>query len=180
MTNNLKFDTTKFFFKPFFREYIKNNQKYIKLCIDELDLEGLYEHAETYNEINGVNVTPRLTRLLYNIDIDPLDYLIEVPASFLDTVQVDMNLILPENIKSINEFAFARSWIKSITIPKSCDYFSNNIFQECTKLNYIYYKGTHDEFKEISKESRWGSSIYSSFPVWVKCTDGRFDIYSFY
>ena len=34
MTNNLQFDTTKFFFKPFFRKYIKDHQEYIKSCID--------------------------------------------------------------------------------------------------------------------------------------------------
>lgn len=89
------------------------------------------------------------------------------------------HIVLPENIEAINEFAFTRSWIRSITIPKSCGYFFNNIFQECKKLNYIYYKGTYDEFKAINKSKRWRSSIYSSFPVWVKCTNGRFDIYNF-
>lgn len=178
MTNNLKFAN----FKPTndFKSFIKENESDIKKLINEENFGTLYYIAMGYEDNNDVKIIPQLTRLLYNIDIDPLDYMDEVPVNFLDNVKVEFDLVLPENIKSINEFAFARSWIKSITIPKSCDYFSNNIFQECTKLNYIYYKGTHDEFKEISKEGRWGSSIYSSFPVWVKCTDGKFNIYSFW
>lgn len=58
MTNNLKFDMAKFFFKPFFREYIKNNQNIIKSCIDELNLDDLYEHADAYSDTNKVLVTP--------------------------------------------------------------------------------------------------------------------------
>ena len=177
MTNNLKFDTTKFFFKPFFREYIRNNQKYIKLCIDELNLDKLYEHADTYSDINGVLVTPRLTKLLYNINIDPLDYLTEVPAYFMSDVQTRMDLILPNNITAINNFAFADSWLHTLTIPTTCNYFGGRIFENCKNLSYIIYNGTISEFRSISKNTKWRLNIDSSSPVWVKCVDGRYDIY---
>ena len=100
-----------------------------------------------------------------------------VPVSFLDSVKVEFDLVLPENITAISEFAFAGSWIKSITIPISCDYFGDRIFYGCKKLNYVYYNGTYDEFKKISKERKWRSDIDSSSPVWVKCIDGRYDIH---
>ena len=177
MTNNLQFDTTKSFFKPFFCKYIKDNQKYIKSCIDELNLDNLYENANTYSDTNGVFVTSRLTRLLYNIGIDPLDYLTEVPAYFMNYVQARIDLILPENITAIGDFAFASSWIKSITIPNTCTYFGDRIFYDCKKLDYVYYNGTYDEFKKISKERKWRADIDSSSPVWVKCVDGRYDIH---
>ena len=173
MTNNLQFDTTKSFFKPFFCKYIKDNQKYIKSCIDELNLDNLYENANTYSDTNGVFVTSRLTRLLYNIGIDPLDYLTEVPAYFMNYVQARIDLILPENITAIDEFAFAGSWVKSISIPESCEYFDEYIFYDCRKLNYIYYKGTYDDFNRIRKEKKWRSDIDSSLPVWVICTDKK-------
>lgn len=177
MTNNLKFDTNRFFFKPFFREYIKNNQKYIKSYIDELNLDDLYEHADTYSDINGVLVTPRLTKLLYNINIDPLDYLTEVPAYFMSAVQTRMDLILPNNITAINNFAFTDSWLHTLTILTTCNYFGSRIFENCKNLSYIIYNGTISEFRSISKDTKWRLNIDSSSPVWVKCIDGRYDIH---
>ena len=175
MTNNLKFNM--FALHPDLRNYILSNKDFIKSYIDELDIDTLYINAETYNKTYDVDVTPQLTRLLYNINIDPLDYLTKVPKSFMDSILVEMDLILPENITAIDEFAFAGSWIKSITIPNTCTYFGDRIFYDCKKLDYVYYNGTYDEFKKISKERKWRADIDSSSPVWVKCVDGRFDIY---
>lgn len=177
MTNNLKFDTTKFFFKPSFCKYIKDNQEYIKSCIDELNLDDLYENANTYSDTNGVFVTSRLTRLLYNIGIDPLDYLTEVPAYFMNYVQARIDLILPNNITAIGDFAFADSWLHTLTIPTTCKYFGSRVFSNCKNLSYIIYNGTISEFRNISKGIKWRADIDSSSPVWVKCVDGRYDIH---
>lgn len=175
MTNNLKFETNKSFFKPFFREYIKNNQKYIKSYINELKLDDLYRHADLYSDINGVLVTSRLTRILYNIDIDPLDYLNEVPAYFMADVQDRIDLILPNNITAINNFAFTGSWLHSLTIPNTCNYLGSRIFDSCKNLGYINYNGTISEFRSISKDIKWRLNIESS-PVWVICTDSIYNI----
>lgn len=177
MTNNFKFANFKL--NPYFKSFIQENKSDIKKLIDEENFDRLYYITMEYGDDKDVNIIPQLTRLLYNIDIDPLDYMNWVPISFMDGIMVEFDLVLPENIKTIGSFAFAGSWIKSITIPKSCEYFDDNIFWDCKKLNYIYYKGTSDEFKKISKHRKWKFSINSSFPVWVKCTNGRFDIYDF-
>ena len=171
MTNNLKFNM--FAIHPDLRNYILSNKDFIKSYIDELDIDTLYINAETYNKTYDVDVTPWLTKLLYNINIDPLDYLTKVPKSFMDSILVEMDLILPENITAIGEFAFAGSWVKSISIPTSCEYFDEYIFYDCRKLNYIYYKGTYDDFNRIRKEKKWRSDIDSSLPVWVICTDKK-------
>lgn len=175
MTNNLNFVN----FKPTknLKSFIKENKLKVKELIDQEDFTGLYHIALEYGDNKEINIIPDLTRLLYNINIDPLDYMDWVPVSFLDSVKVEFNLILPGNITAISDFAFAGSWIKSITIPTSCDYFGDRIFYDCKKLNYVYYNGTYDEFKKISKERKWRADIDSSSPVWVKCVDGRFDIY---
>lgn len=171
MTNNLKFYS--FALHPDLRNYIISNKDYVKSHINDLDIAGLYNNVEIYNKAQGVDITPRLTRLLYNINIDPLDYLTEVPESFMDSVWVEMDLILPENITAINDFAFADSWIKSISIPASCEYFGEHIFYNCSKLNHIYYNGTYDEFKKISKERNWSSDIDSASLIWIICSDGK-------
>ena len=175
MTNNLNFVN----FKPTknLKAFIKENKLKVKELIDQEDFTRLYHIALEYGDNKEINIIPDLTRLLYNINIDPLDYMDWVPVSFLDSVKVEFDLILPENITSISDFAFAGSWIKSITIPTSCDYFGDRIFYDCKKLNYVYYNGTYEEFKKISKERKWRSDIDSSSPVWVKCVNGRYDIH---
>ena len=175
MTNNLKFNM--FALHPNLRHYILSNKDFIKSCIDELNLDDLYEHADTYSDINGVLVTPRLTKLLYNINIDPLDYLTEVPAYFMADVQAKIDLILPNNITAINNFAFTESWLHTLTIPTTCKYFGSRIFENCKNLSYIIYNGTISEFRNISKDVKWRLNIDVSSPVWVKCIDGRYDIH---
>lgn len=171
MTNNLNFVN----FKPTknLKAFIKENKLKVKELIDQEDFTRLYHIALKYGDSKGINIMPDLTQLLYNINVDPLDYIDKVPASFLDSVKVDMDLILPENITDINEFAFAGSWVKSVSIPASCAYFSDYIFYNCRKLNYIYYKGTYDDFDKIPKATKWCSTIDSSLPVWVICTDKK-------
>lgn len=174
MTNNLKFNM--FALHPNLRHYILSNKDFIKSYIDELDIDTLYINAETYNKTYDVNITPWLTKLLYNINIDPLDYLTKVPKSFMDSILVDMDLILPENITAIGEFAFAGSWLHTLTIPTTCNYFGGRIFENCKNLSYIIYNGTISEFRSIGKDTKWRLNLESS-PVWVKCVDGRYDIH---
>lgn len=175
MTNNLKF--TNFRLTSKLKSFIKENKLKVKDLIDQENFSMLYHIALVYGDNREINIIPDLTRLLYNINIDPLDYMDRVPDSFLDSVKVEFDLILPENITAISDFAFAGSWIKSITIPTSCEYFGDRIFYDCKKLDYVYYNGTYDEFKKISKERKWRADIDSSSPVWVKCVDGRYDIH---
>ena len=175
MTNNLNFVN----FKPTknLKSFIKENKLKVKELIDQEDFTGLYHIALEYGDNKEINIMPDLTRLLYNINIDPLDYMDWVPVRFLDSDKGEFDLILPNNITAIGDFAFAGSWIKAITIPTSCDYFGDRIFYDCKKLSYVYYNGTYDEFKKISKERKWRADIDSSSPVWVKCVNGRYDIH---
>ena len=175
MTNKLNF--VNFKLTKNLKAFIKENKLKVKELIDQEDFTRLYHIALEYGDNKEINIIPDLTRLLYNINIDPLDYMDWVPISFLDSVKVEFDLVLPENITAISEFAFAGSWMKSISIPVSCDYFGERIFCDCSRLNYIYYEGTIDEFRHISKQRKWQSTMNSSSPVWVKCIDGRYDIH---
>ena len=175
MTNNLKINM--FALDPDLRHYILSHKDYIKSHLDELDIDGLYDNVEMYNKIHDVDITPQLTGLLYNINIDPLDYLTKVPKSFMDSFLVHMDIILPNNITAINNFAFADSWLHTLTIPTTCNYFGGRIFENCKNLSYIIYNGTISEFRSISKDTKWRLNIDSSSPVWVKCVDGRYDIH---
>lgn len=87
-----------------------------------------------------------------------------------------MDLILPNNITAINNFAFTDSWLHTLTIPATCNYFGGRIFENCNNLSYIIYNGTISEFRSISKDTKWRLNIESS-PVWVKCVDSRYDIH---
>ena len=89
MTNNLNFVN----FKPTknLKAFIKENKLKLKELIDQEDFTRLYHIALEYGDNKEINIMPDLTRLLYNINIDPLDYMDWVPASFLDSVKVEFD-----------------------------------------------------------------------------------------
>lgn len=48
---------------------------------------------------------------------------------------------IPENVSLIERNAFSGSGLKSITIPKKITTINDNVFCDCSKLNYIYFFG---------------------------------------
>ena len=80
------------------------------------------------------------------------------------------NLKIGNGIKEIMYSAFNNcSGLQEIIIPRSIETISYEPFKNCTKLTAITYKGSINEWKNLSKTS-WagGSSI-----VTVVCSDGE-------
>ena len=106
------------------------------------------------NDIGGI------TELFYEADIDPLDYMSYVPASFLYGTSIrsfvipshieDINsyafghcndlthIYIPGNLKSVRLAAFSRCpALKTISIPDSVATIDNNAFTMCRSLETV-------------------------------------------
>ena len=80
--------------------------------------------------------------------------------------------IVPDNIVGIGKRCFADCiCLEGIKLPLSIKYISNYAFQNCEKLEVIYYQGTIDEWRKISKSPYWIVNN-KDIDVIVECLDG--------
>ena len=119
----------------------------IQLLLNTNKVEELYNRYNTINRGNSYNEL--LTAVLLLADIDILRYTTEIPT-----------------------FAFHKLPINKITIPKNIKFISSQAF-EGAKVRRLYYEGTYDEFRDISKERFWRSDSQLREIV---CSDGTFPI----
>ena len=84
---------------------------------------------------NYHNVIPRISKLLYSIGIDPLDYMDEVPEDFILGCDEIQSFTIPNHIKRIGSDAFLGcNELTNITIPNSVTGIDSGAFYSCDKL----------------------------------------------
>ena len=84
---------------------------------------------------NYHNVIPRISKLLYSIGIDPLDYMDEVPEAFILGCDEIQSFTIPNHIKRIGSDAFLGcNGLTNITIPNSVTGIDDGAFYSCDKL----------------------------------------------
>ena len=135
-------------------------------------------------------VIGEITKFLYTaLKIDLLDTLSEVPDIFLNSTDL-IKIEIPNHITTINDYSFAfndnlkevilpsnltilgvscflgSSELKEITIPKSLKKIKSRAFENCPKLNSIYYKGTFGDFLKII-----GNRYFADSDSKIYCTD---------
>ena len=99
---------------------------------------------------NYHNVIPRISKLLYSIGIDPLDYMDEVPEDFILGCDEIQSFTIPNHIKRIGSDAFLGcNGLTNITIPNSVTGIDDGAFYSCDKLmtvtigNNVTYVGSY-------------------------------------
>ena len=99
---------------------------------------------------NYHNVIPRISKLLYSIGIDPLDYMDEVPEDFILGCDEIQSFTIPNHIKRIGSDAFLGcNGLTNITIPNSVTGIDGGAFYSCDKLmtvtigNNVTYIGSY-------------------------------------
>lgn len=106
------------------------------------ELLNNYSFKELYRKLLTQGMTPGITgeftSLMYEIDVDPLLYLDEVPNKFLLYDENIKNVEIPTNIISIGGYAFygCRS-LTNITIPNSVTSIAYSAFCGCSSLTSI-------------------------------------------
>lgn len=96
------------------------------------NIKRIYEKDFGYNYHN---VIPRISKLLYSIGIDPLDYMDEVPENFILGCDEIQSFTIPNHIKRIGSDAFLGcGGLTNITIPNSVIGIDDGAFYSCDKL----------------------------------------------
>lgn len=158
--------------------------------------ENLYEYSKKWK---NMSLTSELTLLLYKIDVDPLQYMKEVPNIFLynslftkdGTInQLKTNFIIPYNITAIGVAAFVYSYITKIKIPNSVKVIYSEAFMGArlvevelgtgielifedvfkqTGIKTIKYKGTMEQWNKITIAPK-NDRLYLAI---IECDDGK-------
>lgn len=110
------------------------------------DIENIYKKMDDSDPDNlfyyndGISL---ITKLLYSIDIDPLDYLDKIPSDFLNYCDSLVNFVIPDNVMSIGDGAFSGCiGLTSIVIPDSVKSIGDYAFKRCTGLTRIIIPGS--------------------------------------
>lgn len=178
------------------REFLENktNQE----LLNSYNFEELYRRLNMFFTIEPSDVGT-FSALMYEIGVEPLKYLKEVPSSFLcnqdgiTSVIIPTNItrirthafynckklkdvVIPNNIGSIGDSAFEGcSGLTTVTIPSSITSIGSSAFYKCYKLAEINFNGTKAQWENVAKGVYWSNDC----PIKViHCTDGnmRFNV----
>lgn len=116
-------------------KYIKQFiEKYKNLLADE-DFTSLYKKAD--KELPGYPDIGSLTQIFLDLDIDPLDYMSEIPNGYLLGAVVK-SVDIPDHITNIGKSAFRRcNGLTSIIIPDSVTSIGDWAFNDCNSLTSV-------------------------------------------
>ena len=163
---------------------------------DNLALIDANDFQELYNKLDDVafGSEAALTGALIYADINPLNYLVDIPTYYACLLDIP-EVTIPKNIKSINEYAFNSCHsLEAVIIEEGCQYLGENAFENCSELSEVYlpesieeidsncfrncpklvniiYAGTVEDWENISIYSNAFDNIGTNE---IKCSD---DIY---
>ena len=132
-------------------EAIRENKEDLKKLIQKYEEElNNNDFSAIYNSIDmQYLVPPAFTALLLKNNINPLEYMNEVPNSFAKALDIE-KFIIPANVTSIGYWAFEDCVnLSSIEIPKSVIIIGGSAFHNCPKLKDVYYTGSEEDWKKI-------------------------------
>ena len=116
-------------------------------------------------------ITTILTMMIYDLGVDPLEYMDSVPGFFLARADIT-DFVIPHGVKKIESSAFGGcEKLKTITIPTTMEEIQALSFEQCGNLNKIIYKGTKQMWSKINTWSAWSEDM-GNFTI--ECTDGSY------
>lgn len=142
----------------------------IRSAINNKDFEKVYKTIYATIKASEYRTISYLTRIFYNVGIDPLLYMEKVPEYFLAFQEGISQINIPKNIKSIGFRAFNSTGIVNLIIPEGVEFIAarafvyctklvnvklpstletvhSNIFENCHNLRNIEYAGTKNDFQ---------------------------------
>lgn len=173
------------------------NKPKIKDAINSNDFETVYEFFNSIRYKTGTRIISYLTKIFYDVGIDPLLYMEKVPDFFLldqkGIFQINIpkniktigkssffntditELVIPEGVEFIEQYAFENcKLLKNIKLPSTLKFNVNKIsmydaFHNCPNLKNIRYAGTKEEFKRLF----FFNLKNINYRVLITCQDGK-------
>lgn len=165
--------------------------------INENDFDHFYNSIFLKERVH-IEIIGMMTKFFYEANIDPLEYIIQIPSYYLFETHYNEEIIIPDHITKINDCAFTGCDFSKIIIPESVEYIGAGVFQNChwlnifilnkgikaigpdafarcKRLNRIYYRGTIKEFKStgLHKKLMWRSESKIDL---ICCQDGNLNL----
>ena len=124
------------------------------------DFDSLYYKANTQLVMNLVG---ELTYAFYASNINFLPFITTIHSNMFYGLNkiCDGVFMIPENIKTIEKFAFAKCYsTKTLHLPKSLIFIAKLAFYDCSSLKTIYYHGTAENWRnDVSRQVYWDEGL---------------------
>ena len=150
--------------------------------INNNEWEKIYNIAE--NNLSAGDIG-KLTSILLNIDINPLNYLDYIPVAYLAFTDIKIfnipshieairdsafsdcvnlySIYIPNKVSIIGETAFGNCRkLKTVRLEKGVKTIEGYAFMSCDNLTAVIYSGTMEEFKNIYIDYRGNISLFQA------------------
>ena len=168
------------------------NDPEVKVAINTKKFEKVYKIFYKNAIVTAFNAIPYLTRIFYNVGIDPLLYMEKVPEYFLINQGKISQINIPKNIKVIGRGSFAGTKIINLNIPEgveiieqdafaACKFLTNvklpstlrvveiRVFNGCPNIRNIEYAGKKREFQSLF----YNNLESLNYKIVITCQDGK-------
>lgn len=170
------------------KEFLKENSTLIKTC----KFKELYDMARQWFHTK-YEFIDELSRIFITANINPLKFMTNVPAFYLNEAPGVTTVRIPDNIKTVEMFGFDSckdlesvflsegvesimdygfvdcAALTQVVLPKTLTLLGDECFAGCTKLTTLNYTGTTDDWKFKVKGGAWRSKSKINK---VECVDG--------
>lgn len=150
------------------KSFLKENSQLIK----DDNFTKLYKKVP-YGVIDGGRLMPTyLTEFFNSLEINPLEYMTEVPEYYMELSNKIKILKIPEGIEIINEGAFRGCTnLKTVYFPSTLKGIREYAFHKCSYLSDVYYNGTMEDWNKVYIYTN-NYDLFS--PTVIHCKDGEF------
>ena len=137
-----------------------------KNLLEEDNFKQIYFSANQKLKHSSVGT---LTDMFYKFDINPLEYMNEVPDYYNYNRKMEF-FDIPNGIKIIRQQAFdGCEKLQKVTIPGSVCTIEQWAFWDCGGLQDINYNGTIGQWHQIKRVGKWN---YNTGEYTIHCSDG--------
>ena len=110
-----------------------------RTLIEREQFYELYCAVSNKFKYSGSSYIRELSEFLINCDLDPLEYLPDVPTGYLNRSSILQHVVIPDNVELVGRAAFMNSGIRSVTFhdTSKCTHIIDYAFQDCDNLETV-------------------------------------------